>query len=105
MRLLPLPFRLAVLCTASVLGLSSVAPATLAQAPTTTLSPGEQRIREGIERRQQGDDAGALLLFEQAWRLEPTPRARAQMARLEDSGRKEARLYQIGTDDVKRFGG
>ncbi len=32
-------------------------------------------------------------------------RARAQMALLEDIERKEARLYQIVTDDVKRFGG
>jgi len=37
-------------------------------------------IRKGLEMRKRGDDLGALPLFEQAYKLSPTPRAAAQRA-------------------------
>jgi hypothetical protein len=38
----------------------------------------EQLIKKGLEARKRGDDLGALPLFEQAYKLSPTPRAAAQ---------------------------
>jgi tetratricopeptide (TPR) repeat protein len=39
----------------------------------------EALLREGVELRAQGRDAEALTRFREAWRVAPTPRARAQM--------------------------
>src|SRR5689334_525519 len=38
----------------------------------------DQLIKKGLEARKRGDDLGALPLFEQAYKLSPTPRAAAQ---------------------------
>jgi hypothetical protein len=38
----------------------------------------EQLIKKGLELRKRGDDLGALPLFDEAFRISPTPRAAAQ---------------------------
>jgi hypothetical protein len=43
----------------------------------------EDLIRQGVELRRQGKDARALPLFEQAYRLAPTPRSAAQLGLVE----------------------
>jgi hypothetical protein len=48
--------------------------------PTRAAESAEQLIRKGLEMRKRGDDLGALPLFEQAYKLSPTPRAAAQRA-------------------------
>lgn len=42
-------------------------------------------IRQGVERRRQGDDVGALGLFERAYQAAQSPRALAQMGLAEQS--------------------
>lgn len=45
----------------------------------------EDLVREGVERRRHGDDAGALRLFEEAYGKGHSPRALAQMALAEQA--------------------
>ena len=45
----------------------------------------DQLIREGVDLRRRGDDAGALKLFERAFQMEPSPRATAQMGLAEQA--------------------
>ena len=45
----------------------------------------EDTVRQGVERRRQGDDQGALRLFEQAYEKGHSPRALAQMALAEQA--------------------
>jgi hypothetical protein len=56
--------------------------------PAAAQSDGERAesiILEGVERRRQRDDGGALELFQQAYALAPTPRAAAQMGLAEQA--------------------
>jgi tetratricopeptide (TPR) repeat protein len=46
--------------------------------PARAAESADQLIRKGLELRRRGDDLGALPLFDQAYRLSPTPRAAAQ---------------------------
>jgi len=48
--------------------------------PARAAESADQLIRKGLEMRKRGDDLGALPLFEQAYKLSPTPRAAAQRA-------------------------
>jgi tetratricopeptide (TPR) repeat protein len=45
----------------------------------------ERLIQQGVKLREQGQDAGALLLFERAYQLAPTPRALTQRALAEQA--------------------
>ena len=56
-----------------------IASASLA-APAWAGENAEHLIKKGLELRKRGDDLGALPLFEEAYRLSPTPRAAAQRA-------------------------
>jgi hypothetical protein len=56
-----------------IASVSSGAPAWAADNP-------ERLIKKGLELRKRGDDLGALPLFDEAYRLSPTPRAAAQRA-------------------------
>jgi hypothetical protein len=48
--------------------------------PARAAENAEHLIKKGLELRKRGDDLGALPLFEEAYRLSPTPRAAAQRA-------------------------
>ena len=47
-------------------------------APAQAGDRAEQLIKKGLELRKRGDDLGALPLFDEAFRISPTPRAAAQ---------------------------
>jgi hypothetical protein len=57
-----------------------VALASLTAFPAWAGESAEHLIKKGLELRKRGDDLGALPLFDQAYRLSPTPRAAAQRA-------------------------
>lgn len=56
----------------------------LAGSPAAADDP-DALIDRGVALREQGHDADALALFERAWEISPTPRARAQMALAEQA--------------------
>lgn len=49
-------------------------------APAWAGDNADRLIKKGLEMRKRGDDLGALPLFDEAYRLSPTPRAAAQRA-------------------------
>ena len=49
-------------------------------APAWARDSADQLIKKGLELRKRGDDLGALPLFDEAYRMSPTPRAAAQRA-------------------------
>ncbi len=57
-----------------------IAVASLSASPARAGESAEHLIKKGLELRKRGDDLGALPLFEEAYRLSPTPRAAAQRA-------------------------
>ena len=48
--------------------------------PAWARESADQLIKKGLELRKRGDDLGALPLFDEAYRIAPTPRAAAQRA-------------------------
>src|SRR6478609_2281146 len=57
-----------------------VALASLTAFPAWAGESADRLIKKGLEMRKRGDDLGALPLFDEAYRLSPTPRAAAQRA-------------------------
>jgi tetratricopeptide (TPR) repeat protein len=69
------------------IGAAVMAPAP-AQAQAQTTAPNDEAeslIRRGVELRSSGQDAEALALFQQAWTLTRSPRARAQIGLAEQA--------------------
>jgi hypothetical protein len=66
------PYRARLIVIAVLLSLASVA------VPAWAGESADALIRKGLELRKRGDDLGALPLFEQAYRITPSPRAAAQ---------------------------
>src|SRR4029079_7936957 len=52
----------------------------LSAAPAWAGESADRLIKKGLEMRKRGDDLGALPLFDEPYRVSPTPRAAAQRA-------------------------